>query len=90
MSDFLPRTLAAILLLVSLAMLVPLAFAVTGMLRGETIASSAWLFPLVILATGTALIYLLARKSVGLQLYAAAFALWMLAAGYFLFTLARG
>ena len=80
-----PRTLATILLLVSLIMLFPLGTAVAGMLRGESVASTAWTVPLVILATGFALISFLPKMQVfGTQLYLAAFALWILAAGYFL------
>jgi hypothetical protein len=89
MADFLPRILATLLLLVSLAMLIPLGFAVAELLRGEPVASSTWLFPLTILATGSALIYLLARKAVSLQMFVAALALWLLVAGYYLFTSIR-
>jgi hypothetical protein len=80
-----PRTLATILLVVSLIMLVPLGTAVSQMLRGNPVASSAWTVPLVILATGLALISFLPRmQTFGSQLYLSAFALWILAAGYFL------
>ena len=81
----LPRTLALILLIVSLAMLIPIGTAVAGLLRGENVPSAAWVTPIVILATGLALMYLLARKVIGAQLYTAALALWLLAAGYFFF-----
>lgn len=82
-----PRALATVLLLVSLAMLIPIGAAVMGLMRGEAVASSAWTIPLVILATGLALMSFLPRmQSSGSQLYVAAFALWLLAAGYFLFT----
>ena len=81
-----PRTLATILLLGSLTMLIPLGTAVAHMLRGEVVASTSWTVPLVILATGLALISFLPRmQAFGTQLYLAAFALWILAAGYFLF-----
>ena len=81
----LPRTLATILLLVSLTMLIPLGGAVAAMLRGQPVASSAWTIPLVILATGFALISFLPKmQTFGSQLYVSAFALWVLAAGYFL------
>ena len=81
-----PRTLATILLIVSLTMLIPLGGAVAGMLRGNPVASSAWAIPLIILATGFALISFLPRmQNLGSQLYLSAFALWILAAGYFLF-----
>ena len=81
-----PRTLAAILLIVSLTMLFPLGTAVAQMLRGNDVASSAWTIPLVILATGFALISFLPRMTTfGSQLYLAALALWIVAAGYFFF-----
>src|SRR5687767_10922653 len=81
-----PRALATILLIVSLTMLIPIGGAVMGLMRGEPVASSAWAVPLVILATGLALMSFLPRmQSYGAQLYVAAFALWLLAAGYFFF-----
>ena len=80
-----PRTLAAILLIVSLTMLFPIGAAVAGMLRGNPVASSAWSIPLIILATGFALISFLPKMQTYGQLYLSAFALWILAAGYFLF-----
>ena len=80
-----PRTLATILLIVSLTMLIPIGTAVAHMLRGTPVASSSWTIPLLILATGFALISFLPRmQALGSQLYLAAFALWILAAGYFL------
>ncbi len=82
-----PRTLATIVLVGSLAMLVPLGTAVASMWRGEQVASSSWSIPLVILATGFALISFLPRmQSFGSQLYLSAFALWILAAAYFFFS----
>ena len=67
-------------------MLIPIGSAVIGLMRGEAVASSAWAVPLVILATGLALMSFLPRmQSYGAQLYVAAFALWLLAAGYFFF-----
>jgi hypothetical protein len=80
-----PRILAAILVIVSLAMLFPLGSAVAQMLRGGEVASSAWAIPLVILATGFALISFLPKMQTYGQLYLSAFALWLLAAGYFFF-----
>lgn len=80
-----PRTLAVILLVISLTMLIPIGAAVSQMLRGNSVASSAWTIPLVILATGFALISFLPRmQTFGTQVYLLAFALWILAAGYFL------
>ncbi|HYR29343.1 MAG TPA: hypothetical protein VEU30_12810 [Thermoanaerobaculia bacterium] len=81
-----PRILATIVLLGSLAMLVPLTSSVGGLLRGEEVASSAWVIPIVILATGFALISFLPRMTTfGSQLYLAALALWIVAAGYYFF-----
>ena len=81
-----PRALATILLVVSLVMLIPLGTAVLGLMRGEAVASSTWAVPLVILATGLALMSVLRKlQTFGSQLYLAAFALWLLAAGYFFF-----
>jgi hypothetical protein len=85
-SNAIPRTLAAILLIVSLAMFFPIGSAVAGMLRGGEVASSAWAIPLVILATGLALISFLPKMQTYGQLYLSAFALWLLAAGYFFFS----
>ena len=82
----LPRALAIVVLLVSLSMLVPIGISVARLLRREPVPSTAWLVPLVILATGFALISFLPRmQAVGAQLYLMAFALWVVAAGYFLF-----
>jgi hypothetical protein len=81
-----PRALATILVIVSLAMLVPLAGSVMGLMRGEAVASSTWGVPLILLATGLALMTFLRRlQAFGSQLYLAAFALWLVAAGFFFF-----
>jgi hypothetical protein len=81
-----PRALATIVLLVSMAMLIPLGGAVIELMRGDAVASSAWAIPLVILATGLALMSFLPRmQAFGTPLYGAALALWLLAAGYFFF-----
>jgi hypothetical protein len=80
-----PRALATIVLLVSLSMLIPLGIAVTRLIRGTPVASAAWAIPLVILATGFALMAFLPKlQATGVNLYLMAFALWILAAGYFL------
>lgn len=81
-----PRLLAIILLLVSLAMLVPLWSSVAAMLRGEAVSTASWMVPIVILATGAALTFLLSKRAVTLQLFLPAMALWLTAAGYFFFT----
>ena len=81
-----PRALATIVLLVSLAMLIPIGAAVMGLVRGDEVASATWAIPMVILATGLALMSFLPRmQAFGSPLYGAALALWLLAAGYFFF-----
>lgn len=81
-----PRALATIVLLVSLAMVVPLGVSIVRLMRGVPVPSSAWTIPLLILATGFVLLSFLPRmQALGTQLYLSAFALWILAAGYFLF-----
>ncbi|HET7436377.1 MAG TPA: hypothetical protein VFN10_16825 [Thermoanaerobaculia bacterium] len=85
----LPRILALILLVVSLAMLVPLGFAVASLMRGHPASHASWLIPLVFLGTGSALTVVLAKHPAGFRLYAAAFALWLVTAGYYFLTLIR-
>ena len=87
MTDVLPRILATIVLLVSLAMIAPLGSAVAGLLHGKDVASTALFVPLIFLGTGCALTWLLAKKAVSQQLFIAAFALWVMTAGYYFFTL---
>ncbi len=77
----LPRTLAVVVLLISLSMLVPLAKAVIAVLHGAAPILAMWLAPLLILATGLALLMALRRMS---PLYLMALALWVITAGYFL------
>ncbi len=79
----LPRILAVILLLISLVMLVPIGSAATAMARGADVPPAIWGVPLAILATGAALTWILSRTQVSLNLYLAAFALWVVTAGYF-------
>ena len=81
----LPRILALILLVVSLAMLAPLGFAVAGLVRGEAVATMRWAIPLTFLATGSALTVVLARRPPGFQLYVTALAFWLIGAGYYFF-----
>lgn len=87
MTTVLPRLLAALLLLVSLAMVIPLSMAVAGMFRGQEVPGSALAIPLVFLGTGCILTWLLARRTLNHQLFIMAFALWLVAAGYYFFTL---
>lgn len=79
----LPRLLAVVLLLVSLATFGPLLAGAILLARGQEVAPLVWWAPLAILATGAMLIWLLSRRQMALGLYLAAFALWLLTAGYF-------
>ncbi|GAC1396163.1 MAG: hypothetical protein NVSMB68_12960 [Thermoanaerobaculia bacterium] len=83
---FLPRALAIILVVISVAMLAPIGAAVIDMAAGAHVPAARWLVPLAILGTGAIMIWLLTRKSVSLQLYIIAFALWVLTAYYFFTT----
>jgi len=83
----LPRTLAAVVLLISLSMLVPLGKAVIAVIRGATPIIAMWLAPLLILATGLALLLALGRRTVNAPLFLMALALWVMTAGYFLLRL---
>ena len=80
----LPRTLAALVLLISLSMLVPLGKAVIAVLHGATPIIAMWLAPLLILATGLALLLALGRRTAITPLFLMALALWVITAGYFL------
>ena len=80
----LPRTLAVVVLLTSIAMIVPLAKAVIAVYRGATPVLAMWLAPLIILATGLALLIALGRRTVITPLFLMALALWLITAGYFL------
>jgi len=80
----LPRTLAVIVLLISLSMLVPLTKAVIAVIHGAAPILAIWLAPLLILATGLALLLALGRRTVIPPLYLMALALWVITAGYFL------
>jgi hypothetical protein len=80
----LPRTLAAAVLLISLSMLVPLGKAVMAVIHGATPIIAMWLAPLLILATGLALLLALGRRTAIAPLFLMALALWVITAGYFL------
>jgi hypothetical protein len=77
-----PRTLAVIILLISLTMLIPLAKAVIAVVHGKAPILAMWLAPLLILATGLALLMALRRTAT--PLFLMALALWVITAGYFL------
>ena len=85
----LPRTLAAVVLLISLSMLVPLGKAVIAVIHGATPIIAMWLAPLLILATGLALLIALGRRTVIAPLFLMALALWVMTAGYFLVRVGR-
>ena len=77
------RGLVTIILLISLAMLAPIGAAAFHLFQGLEVVQTAWSVPLAILATGAVLTWILSRKTIPLQLYMLAFALWILTAGYF-------
>jgi hypothetical protein len=77
-----PRLIAALLLLGSVATLAPLGAAVIAMLRGQPVAAASWATPLIVLALGSILIWLLSRKQVATQLFVVALALWLAAVGF--------
>ncbi len=77
-----PRALATLVLLASIAMLIPLGKALARILHNGSITPAMWLAPLLILATGLALLVALGRRTIVPPLYLMAFALWMITAGY--------
>jgi hypothetical protein len=80
----LPRLLAIILLLVSVLMFIALINIALTLAKGGDVPMRAWMFPMTILATGAILMWLLTRRQLAMQLYAAAFALWLVTTGYYL------
>jgi hypothetical protein len=85
MENFLPRLLSIILLLISIAMLVPIGSVVIDLMNGAQVPAVKWTIPLTILATASIMMWLLTRTTIPLRLYLAAFALWVLTAGYVFF-----
>lgn len=81
---FLARLIAIFLLLGSVLMLAPVGLAVIRILRQEPVSTAAWLTPLVIMALGTILTFVLSRMQVSLPLYLAAFVLWLVTVVYYL------
>ncbi|HEX7150550.1 MAG TPA: hypothetical protein VF618_03605 [Thermoanaerobaculia bacterium] len=78
-----PRVLATILLIVSLAMFALLGIAAVNLRSGEEVPTRDWAFPMIILATGAILMWMLTRRpQFSMRLYVAAFALWLLTAGF--------
>jgi hypothetical protein len=88
MDAFLPRVLSAVLLLISIAMLIPIGSVAIDLANGAQVTATKWAVPLAILGTAAIMMWLLTRKAVPMQLYLTAFALWVLVAGYF-FVLSR-
>ena len=80
----LPRLLAVVLLIVSLLMFVALVNIALTLSKGDDIPTRSWLFPLLILGAGATLMWLLRSRQMAMQLYLAAFALWLLTTGYYL------
>ena len=79
---WLARTISIVILLICLGMLYPLGKAVLALSAGTPVPTAKWAAPMIIRATGAVMTWLLTRKSVSLQLYMAAFALWVVTAGY--------
>jgi hypothetical protein len=86
--SLLPRLVAAVVAIVSLAMFLPLIRAARTLLRDGSAPIALWIAPLLLLATGALLTHLLTRRQVSAQLVVAAFALWLVTAGYFLMRVA--
>ena len=82
--NLLPRLVAAVVAIVSLAMFLPLIRAAQTLVRDGTAPMPLWLAPLLLLATGALLTHLLTRRQVSPWLVVVAFALWLVTAGYFL------
>jgi hypothetical protein len=79
-----PRVMAGALLVVSVATFAPLVRVVIRMIRGEVVPRFAWVAPLIVLATGALLTWLLARAHVSMRLYVTALTLWLITAAYLL------
>ena len=88
MEHLVPKVLSIVVLLISIAMIVLLSSTVIAMWSGSAVSPIRWAVPLGILATGAVMSWMLTRKTIPLQLYVVAFALWVLTAGY-CFTLLR-
>ena len=76
------RVFATVLLIVSLAMFGILVKSALGLASGNQVPPRSWMFPLIILGTGAAMMSFL-RKPVSMQLYVLALALWLLTTGYY-------
>ncbi|MCU1347319.1 MAG: hypothetical protein JWO56_349 [Acidobacteria bacterium] len=81
--NLLPRLIAAVVLLVSLAMFIPLVHAARTLFREGRAPAPLWLAPLMLLATGALLTHVLTRRLIPTRLVISAFALWIVTAGYF-------
>jgi hypothetical protein len=79
----LARLIALLLLIGSVLMLAPVGVAVIQLLRGADVSTATWLTPLVIMALGSLLTFVLSRMQVSLPLYLAAFGLWLVTVVYY-------
>ena len=82
---FLPKLISIILLVISLAMLVPLGLSAYRMAHGVAVPAPHWIVPLAIMGTAAIMMWMLTRKSVSLNLYLMAFSLWLVTVGYFFY-----
>ncbi len=81
----LAKLISIILLVISLAMLVPLGFTVYRIANGAAVPPAHWLVPLAILGSAAVMMWMLTRKAISLNLYLMAFSLWLVTAGYFFY-----
>jgi hypothetical protein len=79
----LPRFLAMILLLVSIAMVIPIGASAIRIVQGQKVDALALSVPMVIMAVAAFLTWLLSRKQMPISLFLMAFVLWLLTAGYY-------
>ncbi len=81
----LAKLISIVLLVISLAMLIPLGLAVYRIAHGLAVPPAHWFVPLAILASAAVMMWMLTRKAVSLNLYLMAFSLWLVTAGYFFY-----
>ena len=86
MEMLVPRVLSVILLLICVSMLIPIGSAVMTLAGGTHVPPAKWFIPLTILATGAVMTWMLTRRTIPMQLYVLAFALWVITAAYFFTT----
>jgi hypothetical protein len=76
------RLLSILIVLVTLSMFVPLAFAAVAMLHGTHLPVRSWLFPLAVIAAGAVLMSI-RKQRIPMPLYVVAVAVWLLTAAYY-------